>query len=387
MRAPTIREQFPALAAQVHGKRLAYLDSAATTLMPRVVSDAIAAAPAGNPGRGVHALAEAATVALEDARAAIARAIGGRSEEVVLTSGTTAAVNLVAQTWGRANLGPGDVVIASELEHHSNFVPWQQICAERGARFAVAPVDAAGRIELVLDGNVKLVAVAHVSNVLGSVAPIAELAARVHAAGALLFVDGAQAIAHLPVDVAALGCDFYAFSGHKVYGPAGIGVLWGRRALLEAMPPWQTGGGMVGTVDAAGTSFRAPPHRFEAGTPNIAGAIGLAAALRFRQGLTLAEDAIHAALVAAVSAAGGTVVGAPARAVVAFTLGDIHPHDIASIADGEGVALRSGHHCAQPLHRRLGLAATARASVACYSDLDDVEQFARALARVREVLG
>jgi len=358
--------------------------------MPRAVIDAVAAAhvdAAGSPNRGVHALAEAATVALDAARADVARAIGAPSAEVVFTSGATAAVNLVAEAWGRAHVGPGDVVVATELEHHSNLVPWQQLCAERGARLELLRVDDGGGLVITaLPARTRLVAVAHVSNVTGTIAPLAELAARAHAAGALLFVDGAQAVAHVPVDVTALGCDAYAFSAHKMYGPPGVGALWARGEVLAAMAPWQTGGGMVTTVDDTVSRFREPPYRFEAGTPNWPGAVGFAAAARFLAAADRsAEPRVHAALVDAVVAAGGTVLGRPEVGVVAFTLPGVHPHDIATIADGEGVALRSGHHCAQPVHRRFGVTASARASVACYSGLDDVEQFARALAKVREV--
>ncbi len=383
------RREFPALHQTVHGHRLAYLDAAATSLMPRAVIDAIAgAAMLGNPGRGVHALAEAATAAVEDARADVAAAIGARAHEVVFTGGTTAAINLVAQSWGAANVGAGDVVVASELEHHSNLLPWRRLCAERGARLQVAPVDDHGHLDLErLDERVKLVAIAHVSNVLGTIAPIAELAVRAHAVGARLLVDGAQAVAHMSIDVATLGCDFYAFSAHKLYGPAGTGVLWARGELLDAMPPWQLGGGMV--LD--GDRYRESPARFEAGTVNTLGIVGLAAALRWLRDLDRAaiiadEATVHAHLVEAITAAGGHILGRPELAVVAFTLPGYHPHDIATIADREGVALRSGHHCAAPIHRRFGIAASTRASVACYSGLDDVDQLVRALAKVREVL-
>jgi len=384
------RREFPALATSVHGRRLAYLDSAATALRPRAVIEAIArAAELGSPYRGVHALAEAATASVEGARAEVARWIGGAANEVVFTSGATASINLVAQTWGRANLGPGDVVIASELEHHSNLVPWQMICAERGAELQLAPIDDDGRIAIdrIRFERAKLVAIAHVSNVTGTVAPIAELARRAHAVGALLLVDGAQAIAHLPVDVGALGCDFYAFSAHKMYGPTGTGVLWGRAELLEAMSPWQGGGGMIRTVAATSSTYREPPARFEAGTPNVIGIAGLAAALAFMRTFDARSDEAraHAGLVTAIRAAGGRILGAPELAVVAFDLPRVHPHDIATLADGEGVALRSGHHCAAPLHERLGLAASARVSVGCYTGGDDVAQFATALARIRDV--
>ena len=383
----------------MHGKRLAYLDAAATSLVPRVVIDAVSHAMAslGNPGRGVHALAEAATVAVADAREVVAHALHAEAREIVFTSGTTASINLVADTWGRMNVGAGDVVIATELEHHSNLVPWQRLCAERGARLAIAPVGDDGRIDVerlaaLLDERVKLVAVAHVSNVLGTIAPIADIVRRAHAVGARVLVDGAQAVAHLEVDVGALGCDFYAFSGHKMYAPSGTGVLWGRGAELDAMPPWQVGGGMVTTVEAKAAHYREAPARFEAGTPNMFGIAGLAAAVRFARALDHAavaadERVVHRALVDTIEAAGGRILGRPELAVVAFTLGSYHPHDIATIADGEGVALRSGHHCAQPIHTRFGCGGSARASLACYSGLDDVAQLARALARVRQVLG
>jgi len=394
------RREFPALAATVPGGRLAYLDAAATSLQPRAVLDAVIAAAtdaAGNPGRGVHALAEAATAAVDDARAQVASALGARPADVVFTSGTTASINLVADAWGPTAVGPGDVVIATELEHHSNLVPWQRLCAARGARLELAAVDDAGRIDLghlagLLDERVKLVAIAHVSNVLGTVAPVAEITRIAHAVGALVLVDGAQAVAHLDVDVEALGCDFYAYSGHKLYAPPGIGVLWARTAVLDAMPPWQVGGGMVTAVERTDARYREPPHRFEAGTPNTAGIVGLGAAIRFVRGLdraTVAADeaAVHAAVVDVVTAAGGRILGRPELGVVSFALAGHHPHDVATIADGVGVALRSGHHCAQPIHRRFGVDASTRASLACYSGLDDVDQLARALARVRQVLG
>ena len=375
------RHDFPALATRVHGKRLAYLDSAATALRPQVVIDAmVRAAQLGAPSRSVHLLAEAATAAIEDARADVGRFIHASPDEVIFTSGTTASLNLDAQSWGRAHLGPGDVVIVSELEHHSNALPWQQICAERGAEIRVAPADDAGRIafDQVTFDRVKLVAVAHVSNVTGTVTPIAEVAARAHAAGALVVADGAQAVAHVPIDVAALGCDFYAFSAHKVYGPTGTGVLWGRAELLAALPPWQTGGGMVG---------RDPPQRFEAGTPNVIGIAGLAAAIAYLRAFDPRDDEarMHAELVRVIHAAGGRILGVPELAVVAFELPRVHPHDVATLADAEGVALRSGHHCAAPIHARFGIAASSRVSVGCYTDADDVVQFATALAKLREI--
>jgi cysteine desulfurase / selenocysteine lyase len=404
--ASALRRDFPALDVPVHGRRLAYLDNASTTLKPRAVIDAVVRVfthEAGNVHRGVHALSEAATVAFDRARADIAAFLNASPDEVVLVRGTTEAINLVAHSWGRTNVGPGDVVIATALEHHSNLVPWQVLCAERGAELRIAPIDDAGRIDLaalaaLLDerghghGRVKLVAVSHLSNVLGTIAPIAEICRLAHAAGALVLVDGAQGIVHLPVDVAALGCDFYAFSGHKLYGPTGAGVLWGRRALLEAMPPWQTGGEMVASVTATAARYREPPYRFEAGTPDIAGVIGLGAALAYLRTLDRAairahEARLHARLRAALEAVPGVrVLGAPEAAVIAFAVDGAHPHDVATIVDREGVAIRAGHHCAEPLHHRLGVAASARASLALYNDDADLDALVAGLERVRRVL-
>lgn len=395
-----LRREFPALGAPVHGRRLAYLDSASTALKPRAVIDAVVRVfthEAGNVHRGVHALSEAATEAFDTARDEIARFLGGRPDEVIWTRGTTEAVNLVAHSWGRAHVGPGDVVIATALEHHSNLVPWQVLCAERGATLRIAPVDDGGRIDLaalaaLFDERVKLVAVSQLSNVVGTIAPIARIAALAHAAGAVVMVDGAQAVAHLAVDVAALGCDFYAFSGHKLFAPTGTGVLWGRRALLAEMPAWQTGGEMVAAVDAGHARLREPPHRFEAGTPNIAGVIGLGAAIRYlatidRAALARHEARLHRRLRDELAAQPGVrVLGDPEAAVVAFTVAGAHPHDVATIVDRDGVAIRSGHHCAEPLHHRLGVDASARASLAHYNDDADIDALIASLARVREVL-
>jgi cysteine desulfurase / selenocysteine lyase len=394
------RQDFPALDTRVHGRRLAYLDSASTSLKPRAVIDAVVRVfthQAGNVHRAVHALSEAATEAFDLARADIAAFIGARSDEVVLTGGTTEAINLVAHGWGRGHVGPGDVVIATALEHHSNLVPWQVLCAERGATLRIAPIDERGRLDLaalaaLLDDRVKLVAVSQLSNVAGTIAPVADIAALAHAAGALVVVDGAQAIAHLAIDVAALGCDFFAFSGHKLFAPPGTGVLWGRRELLAAMPAWQTGGEMVASVDYERARLREPPHRFEAGTPNIAGVIGLGAAVRYLATLDRAaawrhEARLHRRLRDALAAQDGVrVLGDPEAAVVAFTVDGAHPHDVATIVDRDGVAIRSGHHCAEPLHRRFGVDASARASLALYNDDADIDQLIASLARVREVL-
>jgi cysteine desulfurase/selenocysteine lyase len=394
------RRDFPALDVPVHGRRLAYLDSASTSLKPQAVIDAVVRVfthEAGNVHRGVHALSEAATSAFDQARTDIARFLGGRPDEIVLTRGTTEAINLVAHSWGRAHVGPGDAVIATALEHHSNLVPWQTLCAERGATLRIAPIDDRGRIDLpalaaLLDDRVKLVAVSQLSNVAGTIAPIAEIADLAHAAGAIVLVDGAQAVAHLAIDVTALGCDFFAFSGHKLFAPTGTGVLWGRRALLAAMPAWQTGGEMVAQVDDDRARLREPPYRFEAGTPNIAGVIGLGAAIRYLATIDRAaamrhEGRLHRRLHDELAAQPGVrVLGAPEAAVVAFTVDGAHPHDVATIVDRDGVAIRSGHHCAEPLHHRFGVDASARASLAIYSDDADIDALIASLPRVRQVL-
>lgn len=400
-----VRAEIPALAQRVHGRRLAYLDSAATALQSAAVIAAVrkvAVEQAGNVHRGVHALAEAATEAFDAVRPQVARFLGASSEdEVVFTSGTTAAINLVAQAWGRTFVEAGEAICVSALEHHANLVPWQLLCEERGAELRVIPLDAGGRLApsalepLLSDGKVRLVAVSQLSNVLGTVAPIAQLAEVAHGAGARLLVDGAQAAAHLPIDVAALGCDFFAFSAHKLGGPTGTGVLWGRRELLEQLPPWQGGGEMIASVSFSGTRFRPPPYRFEAGTPNISGVIGLGAALAARAELAARlgpgeleahEARLHRELVALLRAQPGVrVLGEPERALAAFTVERAHPHDVATLLDQHGVAIRAGHHCAQPLHQLLGEAASCRASLALHNGDDDLEALAAGLAAVREV--
>ncbi len=394
------RAAFPALDGLVHGRRLVYLDSAATALKPRVVIDAVVATytrDAGNVGRGVHQLAERATLAFDGARADVAAFLGTAADQVVFTAGATDALNGVARGWAAPRLAAGDRVIVSALEHHANLVPWQMVCAERGARLEVCPVDARGVLdeaaleELLALGRVRVVAVTQLSNVTGTAPPVAHIAARAHAAGAIVVVDGAQGVAHLDGGVAALDADFYAFSGHKLYGPTGIGVLWGTPARLHEMAPWRGGGGMVTTVADSASAYREPPHRFEAGTPNIAGAVGLGAAVRFLQRLgddRLAhERAVHAYLLDALAGVPGLrLLGAPTHALASFVLDGIHPHDLATVLDGEGVAIRSGHHCAAPLHRRLGVTASARASLGLYSDRGDVDALIAALARAREVL-
>ena len=397
-----IRADFPILDQKVHGKPLVYLDSAASTQKPRVVIDAVSrfyAEDYANIHRGVYQLAERATRAYEAGREAVRRLLNAPdAREVVLLRGTTEAINLVAQSWGRANVGAGDEILITGLEHHSNIVPWQLLCAERGARLVVAPIDDDGvvrmdELERLVGPRTKLVAVAHVSNALGTVNPVREIAAIARAAGARVLVDGAQAVARLPVDVQAIGCDFYALSGHKLYGPSGIGALWGRAELLEAMPPWQGGGEMIETVRFERSTWARIPHKFEAGTPHIAGGAGLAAAIGYLESIGIDRVAAHEeALLAYAVEALATVPGvrlvgtAPSRAgVLGFVVDGIHAHDVGTILDREGVAVRAGHHCAQPVMERFGVPATVRASFGLYNAREDVDALVRGLHTVVEV--
>ncbi len=409
-----VREDFPILARQIHGRPLVYLDNAASTQKPRAVIDAISECYDGyyaNVERGVHTLSQLSTEAREGARETVRRFLSaGHADEIVFVRGTTEAVNLVAMSWGRgeqggrANVGPGDEILITELEHHSNLVPWQSLCLERGATLRVAPIDDRGEVileelERLLSDRTRLVAVAHVSNALGTVNPIREIAGMAHRQGALVFVDGAQGVPHAQVDVQDLGCDFYAFSGHKIYGPSGIGVLYGRKELLDAMPPWQTGGGMVHVVTFEKTTWAPAPHRFEAGTPFIEGAIGLAAAIDYIQGI---GEGIGLPAIAAWEAEllrhaterlaeipGLRLIGtAPHKAaVVSFVMEGIHPHDIGTILDRDGVAVRAGHHCAQPVMARFGVPATTRASFGLYNRHEDVDVLVTGLLRAREIFG
>jgi len=399
--AARLRADFPALDQQVHGKPLVYLDNAATTQKPRAVIDAVSRyyeRDNANVHRGVHALSERATRAFEGARRTVARFLGADHREVIFVRGATEAVNLVAQTFGRQRVGAGDEVVVTTLEHHSNIVPWQLLCAERGARVVPAPIDDAGDLDLgalsrLLGPRVKLLAVTQVSNALGTVTPLAQILALARARGVPVLVDGAQGAPHLGVDVGALGADFYVFSGHKLYGPTGIGVLWGRREHLEAMPPWQGGGDMIKTVTFERSTWADLPHKFEAGTPHISGAVGLAAAIDYLTAVGLPAVAAHeAALLAQAEAAlrampDVRLVGTPRQraGVLSFMLGDVHPHDLATIVDRQGVAIRAGHHCAQPLMRRLGLPATSRASFALYNVPADVEALVQALHAARKI--
>jgi len=400
--AERARADFPILRQTVRGKPLVYLDNAATTQKPRVVLDAMTRyyeEDNANVHRGVHLLSERATKAHDDARLAVARFIHAPDpREVVFVRGTTEAVNLVAQTFGRQRVGPGDEVLVTGLEHHSNIVPWQMLCGEKGAKLAVVPVTDAGDLDLdalerLLGPRTRLLAVTQVSNALGTVTPLREIVSLAHAKGVPVLVDGAQGIAHLGFDVAASGADFYAFSGHKLYGPTGIGVLWGRRELLEEMPPWQGGGDMILSVTFEKTVYNHLPYKFEAGTPAIAEAVGLGAAIAYLERQGLAAVAAHERdLVAyAVERLAGIpdvrLVGTPREraAVISFLVGDVHPHDVGTVLDGHGVAIRAGHHCAQPLMQRFGIAATARASVALYNTRADVDALVRAIHAVREV--
>jgi len=397
-----LRSEFPILAQQVNGRPLAYLDNGASTQRPRAVIDAVTHYEThlhANVHRGVHTLSQLATDAFEGARERVRRFLNAAStREIIFTSGTTAAINLVAQSWGRSRLGPDDEIIVSALEHHANLVPWQMAAAATGARLRVVPIDEYGQIRLeafhaLLNERTRLVAMTHVSNALGTVVPIQHVIDAAHHVGVPVLIDGAQAVAHLPVNVRELDCDFYCFSGHKLYGPTGIGVLYGREAMLDAMPPWQGGGDMIRTVSFEASTWNDLPYKFEAGTPNMSGAIGLAAAMDFLESVGIEHAAAHEhALLNAATAALMRIPGVHIHgtaddkaAVLSFTLKGVHPHDLGTILDHEGVAIRAGHHCAMPLMDLLGLPATARASFALYSTMAEVEQLDAAVRKAVEV--
>lgn len=401
-----IRDDFPILAETVNGKPLVYLDNAASTQKPTAVIDAVAEHYRHNNAnvhRGIHELSNRASDAYDGARTRVAKLFGIADEaELIWTRGTTESLNLIAYSWGFANLRPGDEILLSELEHHSNLVPWQLVAQRTGAKLRFLRIDEQGRLDLepldqVLTERTKLVSISHVSNALGTVNPVKEIAAKAHAVGALMVVDGAQSAPHLPVDVPALGCDFYAFSGHKMCGPTGIGGLWARREVLEAMPPFHGGGDMIEWVDLDSSTYAALPHKFEAGTPNIAGAVGLAAAADYLAGI--GRDAILAherSLIAyAVERMGEIpdlrILGprdlSERSGVVSFTLADVHPHDLATILDSEGVAIRAGHHCCQPLMKCLGVGSTARASFYLYNTPAEVDALVDALHKARGLFG
>ena len=399
-----VRAEFPALHQRVHGKPLVYLDNAATTQKPQAVIDALVgfySQDNSNVHRGVHQLSERATEHYEAARGTVRRLLNAASErEIVFVRGTTEAINLVAQSFVRPRLQPGDEILITGLEHHSNIVPWQLVCEAAGAHLRVATLDDAGQVRLdeferLLGPRTRIAALSYVSNALGTVNPIAAMIRTAHARGVPVLVDGAQAVQHLPVDVQALDCDFFAFSGHKIYGPTGIGVLYGKRALLEDMPPWQGGGDMIADVTFEGSTWNRLPYKFEAGTPAIAGAIGLAAALDYVSNLGLDAIAAHehdvleyaTATLRAIPRLRIVGTAAAKASVISFVFDGIHPHDIGTVLDREGIAVRTGHHCAQPVMDRYGLPATTRASFGLYNTRADVDALVAGLHTVLEVLG
>ncbi len=399
-----IRADFPILQREVNGHPLVYLDNAATSQKPRQVIHALVdyyERINANVHRGVHTLSVEATDAYESARERITHFIGATdSDELVLVRNTTEALNLVAACWGRTNLGPGDEVLATTMEHHSNLVPWQRVAQEMGASIRLVPVRDDGTLDMdafgrLLGARTRVVAVAHASNVLGTINPLAEICERAHAVGAIVVADGAQSVPHVPVDVAALGVDFFAFSGHKMLGPTGTGALWGRRELLDAMPPFLGGGGMIREVYDDHATWAPLPEKFDAGTPDIAGAIGLAAAVDYLGGLGMESVRAHEVEVTGYAldrlrAEPEIVVYGPGRpeertGVVAFNLDGVHPHDVGTVLDEAGVAVRAGHHCCQPLHRALDVAATVRASFYIYNTTDDVDAMVDALGTARRL--
>ena len=397
-----IREDFPILKQLVYGKPLVYLDNAATSQKPQAVIDAIThfyTTDCSNVHRGVHLLSERATAAYEEARSVARRFINaGDPSEIVFVRGATEGINLVAQAYGRQHVKAGDEVVITAMEHHSNIVPWQMLCEEKGAKLRVAPINDRGEVileeyEKLLGPKTRLVSVVHISNGLGTINPVGRMIKMAHAWNAPVVVDGAQAAPHAKIDVQALDADFYVFSGHKVFGPTGIGILYGKSKLLEGMPPYQGGGDMISSVTFEKTLYNRVPYKFEAGTPNIAGSIGLGAALNYVTRVGLDNIAAHehdllGYATEAVSAIPGARLIGTARekaAVVSFVLGDIHAHDIGTILDREGIAIRTGHHCVQPVMQRFGVPATARASFAFYNTREEVDALVRGIHKVREV--
>ena len=402
--AEAIRQDFPILATTMHGRPLVYLDSAASSQKPRVVLDAerdFYETTNANIHRGVYALSAEATRRYDAARAAVAAYLGAaHAHEVIFTRGTTEAINLVAQSWARPRLHAGDEILLTEMEHHSNIVPWQLVAEQTGAIIRAAPVTDSGELDLeafarLITDRTRIVAVAHVSNALGTINPVRHLADLAHAAGAILVVDGAQAAPHLPLDVQALGADFYACSSHKMLGPTGVGALYGRESLLDAMPPWQGGGDMINTVSFSGSTWAPLPAKFEAGTPNIAGAVGFGAAVAYieqvgRDRIAEHEHELLAHATGRVAEVRGLrIIGtAPLKAsVLSFVMDGIHPHDIGTVLDSEGVCIRAGHHCAQPLMKRMGVPATARASFALYNTEADADVLVASIEKARELFG
>jgi cysteine desulfurase / selenocysteine lyase len=400
----SVRAEFPILAEEVHGRSLVYLDNANTTQKPRAVLEALDGFyrhANANIHRATHLLSERATQAYEGARQKIARFVqAGDAAEIILTRGCTDGINLVAQSFARPRLGPGDEILVSWMEHHSNIVPWQLVCEQTGARLRVAPIGDDGALDLeqfasMLTDRTRLVSIIHVSNALGTVVPVRAVIERAHSAGVPVLVDGAQAAAHLAIDVQALDCDFYAFSAHKMYGPTGSGALYGKRRWLEEMPPYQGGGDMIATVTFQKTTFNTVPHKFEAGTPNIAGVVGFGAAVDYLQAFDMEAVAAHEdgllryAIQRVLEVPGVRLIGeAPDRAaVLSFVMDGVHPHDVGTVLDREGVAIRTGQHCAQPVMDRFGVPATARASFAVYNTRDDVDRLAAGLQKARELFG
>jgi cysteine desulfurase / selenocysteine lyase len=397
-----LRKQFPVLARTVHGKPLAFLDNGASAQRPFAVIDAVDDYERhhhANIHRGVHTLSQEATTLYEAARDKLVRFVNARSRhEIVFVRGTTEAINLVAQSYARTTLKPGDEVLITHLEHHANIVPWQLVCEQTGAKLVVAPMDSRGEVhvdavESLMSPRTRLFAFAHVSNALGTVLPVRRLIAAAKARGIVTLIDGAQAAPHMAVDVQELGCDFYAFSGHKMFGPTGIGVLYGREALLERMPPWQGGGDMILAVSFAKTTYNSLPYKFEAGTPNISGTIGLGAAVEFLDGLDLHgahahEQALLEYGTAALSKIDGLrIIGtAPDKAsLISFAVAGVHPHDLGTILDEDGIAIRTGHHCAMPVMEFFNLPATARASFAFYNTFEEIDRLAAGVERARKI--
>jgi cysteine desulfurase/selenocysteine lyase len=399
-----VRKDFPILERHINGRPLVYLDSGASSQRPRQVLRAVEEYEThshANVHRGVHALSQAATEAFEGARERVRRFINARStKEIIFVRGTTEGINLVAQSYARPRFKAGDEILITALEHHANIVPWQMVCEQTGCTLKVAPIDRRGELVFdeflkLLSPRTKLVAVAHVSNALGTVLPVKRIIDAAHAQGAVVLIDGAQAVPHTAVDVRALGCDFYTFSSHKIYGPTGVGVLYGREELLEAMPPWQGGGDMILSVSFEKTTYNELPYKFEAGTPNISGAVGMAAAMDYIEGLGIEKIAAHEhrllelATRALEKIPGIEIIGTAAHkaAVLSFTLEGVHPHDLGTILDTEGVAVRTGHHCAQPVMTFFGIPATARATFGVYNTEQDVASLVAAIEKVREVFG
>ena len=399
-----IRKDFPILHQTVHGKPLVYLDNAATTQKPLAVIEAIEnyyRHDNSNIHRGVHTLSERATEAYEKVRAAAQKFLNAADQkEIIFVRGTTEAINLVAQTYGRKNVVSGDEVLITAMEHHSNIVPWQLLCEEKGAKLRVAPINDRGELQLeefekLLGSKTKFVAIAHLSNALGTLNPVQKIVEMAHSRNIPVLVDGAQAAPRMQVDVQALDCDFYALSSHKIYGPTGIGILYGKTKLLEAMPPYQGGGDMIASVTFEKTVYNRLPYKFEAGTPNIADTIGLGAAFDYLNNLGLEQIEQHEAEVLdyateSVEAISGVRVVGTAKekaGVLSFVMDDIHPHDIGTILDTEGIAVRTGHHCAQPVMQRFGIPATARASFGLYNTREEVDTLVKGIRKVQEVLG